>query len=116
MATIVVNGVKREVQAPADTPLLYVLRNELELSGPQFGCGIAQCRLFRAARWQGDPLLHHTRFRRVRKRSDHAGRSAGEVGTEERPHAGRGGKNAAPRAGRMDRGADASLRILPERA
>jgi isoquinoline 1-oxidoreductase alpha subunit len=40
---MVVNGVKREVQAPADTPLLYVLRNDLELSGPQFGCGLAQC-------------------------------------------------------------------------
>jgi len=43
MTSIVVNGVKREVQAPADTPLLYVLRNDLELSGPQFGCGMAQC-------------------------------------------------------------------------
>jgi aerobic-type carbon monoxide dehydrogenase small subunit (CoxS/CutS family) len=43
MATIVVNGVKREVKASSDTPLLYVLRNDLELSGPQFGCGLAQC-------------------------------------------------------------------------
>ena len=43
MAAILVNGVKREVQAPTDTPLLYVLRNDLELSGPQFGCGLAQC-------------------------------------------------------------------------
>ena len=43
MATITVNGVKREVQAPGDTPLLYVLRNDLELIGPQFGCGLAQC-------------------------------------------------------------------------
>lgn len=43
MPMIVVNGVRREVQSPADTPLLYVLRNELELSGPQFGCGLAQC-------------------------------------------------------------------------
>ena len=43
MATITVNGVKREVQVPGDTPLLYVLRNELELIGPQFGCGLAQC-------------------------------------------------------------------------
>ncbi len=43
MANILVNGVKREVQAPPDTPLLYVLRNNLELSGPQFGCGLAQC-------------------------------------------------------------------------
>ena len=43
MATILVNGAKREVQAPGDTPLLYVLRNDLELTGPQFGCGLAQC-------------------------------------------------------------------------
>src|ERR1700755_2494043 len=43
MTTITVNGAKREVQAPTDTPLLYVLRNDLELSGPQFGCGLAQC-------------------------------------------------------------------------
>ena len=43
MVTIIVNGVRREIQAPDDTPLLYVLRNDLELSGPQFGCGLAQC-------------------------------------------------------------------------
>src|ERR1700722_17837103 len=43
MVTITVNGSRREIQAPSDTPLLYVLRNELELSGPQFGCGLSQC-------------------------------------------------------------------------
>jgi isoquinoline 1-oxidoreductase alpha subunit len=43
MATIIVNGIRREIQAPDDTPLLYVLRNDLGLSGPQFGCGLAQC-------------------------------------------------------------------------
>ena len=43
MATITVNGVQHEVSAPGDTPLLYVLRNDLQLSGPQFGCGLAQC-------------------------------------------------------------------------
>ncbi len=43
MVTITVNGVRREIQAPDDTPLLYVLRNDLELSGPQFGCGLSQC-------------------------------------------------------------------------
>jgi aerobic-type carbon monoxide dehydrogenase small subunit (CoxS/CutS family) len=43
MTSLVVNGVNREIQAPADTPLLYVLRNDLELTGPQFGCGLAQC-------------------------------------------------------------------------
>jgi len=43
MVTLNVNGVRREIQAPTDTPLLYVLRNDLELSGPQFGCGLSQC-------------------------------------------------------------------------
>jgi isoquinoline 1-oxidoreductase alpha subunit len=43
MVTIVVNGVRRDLDAPVDTPLLYVLRNDLQLSGPQFGCGLAQC-------------------------------------------------------------------------
>ena len=43
MVTMMVNGVRREIPAPADTPLLYVLRNDLQLSGPQFGCGLAQC-------------------------------------------------------------------------
>jgi isoquinoline 1-oxidoreductase alpha subunit len=43
MVTLTVNGIRREVQAPDDTPLLYVLRNDLQLTGPQFGCGLAQC-------------------------------------------------------------------------
>lgn len=38
-----VNGQRCAVRAPADTPLLYVLRNELGLRGPRFGCGLAQC-------------------------------------------------------------------------
>src|SRR4029079_1828646 len=41
--SLTVNGTTRELQSPPDTPLLYVLRNELELSGPQFGCGLSQC-------------------------------------------------------------------------
>ena len=43
MTTITVNGKPHEVAATPDTPLLYVLRNELELNGPKFGCGLAQC-------------------------------------------------------------------------
>jgi isoquinoline 1-oxidoreductase alpha subunit len=43
MVTIIVNGARREIEAPDDTPLLYVLRNDLNLSGPQFGCGLMQC-------------------------------------------------------------------------
>ena len=41
--SINVNGETRAVSADADTPLLYVLMNELNLHGPQFGCGLAQC-------------------------------------------------------------------------
>ncbi len=38
-----VNGTSRSVPADPDTPLLYVLRNDLELNGAKFGCGMAQC-------------------------------------------------------------------------
>jgi nicotinate dehydrogenase subunit A len=38
-----VNGSQRAVPAEADTPLLYVLRNDLALNGAKFGCGLAQC-------------------------------------------------------------------------
>src|SRR5260221_11605340 len=38
-----VNGAQREVTVEGDTPLLYALRNDLELSGAKFGCGLAQC-------------------------------------------------------------------------
>jgi isoquinoline 1-oxidoreductase subunit alpha len=43
MRTIMVNGKDRQVSAPDDTPLLYVLRNELGVMTPKFGCGMAQC-------------------------------------------------------------------------
>jgi nicotinate dehydrogenase subunit A len=38
-----VNGGAHEVDAERDTPLLYVLRNDLELNGPKFGCGLGEC-------------------------------------------------------------------------
>jgi nicotinate dehydrogenase subunit A len=38
-----VNGVTRSVNAEPDTPLLYVLRNDFELNGAKFGCGLSQC-------------------------------------------------------------------------
>jgi aerobic-type carbon monoxide dehydrogenase small subunit (CoxS/CutS family) len=38
-----VNGKTWPVSASPDTPLLYVLMNELQLRGPRFGCGLAQC-------------------------------------------------------------------------
>lgn len=41
--TITVNGRRHTVELASDEPLLYVLRNELDLNGPLFGCGLAQC-------------------------------------------------------------------------
>jgi nicotinate dehydrogenase subunit A len=38
-----VNGAVREVDVEPSTPLLYVLRNDLALRGPRFGCGLGQC-------------------------------------------------------------------------
>lgn len=41
--TLLVNGESRTVTVDADTPLLWALRDELQLVGTKFGCGIAQC-------------------------------------------------------------------------
>lgn len=43
VVTLSVNGATHEVDIEAATPLLYVLRNDLDLKGPRFGCGLAQC-------------------------------------------------------------------------
>ena len=41
--TLTVNGESHDVEVEDGEPLLYVLRNQLELNGPRFGCGKAQC-------------------------------------------------------------------------
>ncbi|HTP69185.1 MAG TPA: (2Fe-2S)-binding protein [Dongiaceae bacterium] len=41
--TFTLNGRKETVASEPDTPLLFVLRNELKLTGPRMGCGMAQC-------------------------------------------------------------------------
>ena len=38
-----VNGAEHSVQAEKETPLLYILRNDLNLNGPKFGCGLGEC-------------------------------------------------------------------------
>jgi isoquinoline 1-oxidoreductase alpha subunit len=43
MYTLKVNGTVHEVDVEPDTPLLWVLRDELKLTGTKFGCGMAQC-------------------------------------------------------------------------
>ena len=42
-SSVKVNGRTHSVEAAGDTPLLYVLRNDLELNGAKYGCGFAQC-------------------------------------------------------------------------
>lgn len=41
--TLKINGEAREIDADADTPLLWVIRDELNLTGTKFGCGVASC-------------------------------------------------------------------------
>ena len=43
MIELDVNGKRHRVDAAAETPLLYVLRNDLQLNGAKFGCGLGQC-------------------------------------------------------------------------
>ena len=43
MVSVVVNGKSHQLDVEPDTPLLYVLRDNLGLHGPKFGCGLAQC-------------------------------------------------------------------------
>ncbi|MDR3495027.1 MAG: 2Fe-2S iron-sulfur cluster-binding protein, partial [Ancalomicrobiaceae bacterium] len=38
-----INGITHQVEAEADTPLLWVIRDELEMTGTKYGCGLAQC-------------------------------------------------------------------------
>ena len=38
-----INGKNQTIDAEPDMPLLYALRNDLQLNGPKFGCGLAQC-------------------------------------------------------------------------
>jgi nicotinate dehydrogenase subunit A len=41
--TLTVNGRTRSVEASPETPLIYILRNDFELNGPKFGCGLGEC-------------------------------------------------------------------------
>jgi isoquinoline 1-oxidoreductase alpha subunit len=43
MANLTINGKTYAVDAPPDTPLLWVIREQLQLTGTKFGCGMAQC-------------------------------------------------------------------------
>ena len=74
---IKVNGLTHGVSASLDTPLLYVLHNELHLHGPRFGAVLRSVVLLGAAGRQGDPLVRHPGGGREREEHYDAGRTAG---------------------------------------
>lgn len=43
LVTLTVNGTQHSFALPRETPLIYVLRNDLALNGPKFGCGLGEC-------------------------------------------------------------------------
>ena len=43
MIGLTINGMVYQLEADPDTPLLYVLRNDIGLNGAKFGCGLGQC-------------------------------------------------------------------------
>ncbi len=97
-----VNGATHEVDVDTSTPLLYVLRNDLDLRGPRFGCGLAQCG---ACTVIIDGVAMRSCIvpcRRGHRRDHHAGRP-------------RERRRAASAAASLDRRAGAAVRLLPER-
>ena len=111
---IKVNGLTHGVTASLDTPLLYVLHNELHLHGPRFGCGLAQCGACSVLLDGKEIRSCVTPVAAVSGKSNHDARGpAGPVGRPAR-HDGRSPGAASVAAG-VDRRAGAALRLLPER-
>jgi len=78
-----VNGQPRDVTAEGDTPLLYVLRNDLELSGAKFGCGLAQCGACTVL--VGGTAVRSCRTE-IRSLGDREITTLEGIGTDEKPH------------------------------
>jgi nicotinate dehydrogenase subunit A len=78
-----VNGPSREVVLDGDTPLLYALRNDLELSAAKFGCGLAQCGACTVI--AGDAAIRSCRTE-VRAVADREITTLEGIGTEANPH------------------------------
>ena len=79
MPKLKVNGRTQEVAVPDDTPLLYVLRNDLKLNGPKWLRPLAMRLLYRPRRWAGCTLLRHAGWLRHRTGHYHA-RGSGHFG------------------------------------
>ena len=101
---LVVNGKSIEVDVPADTPLLWVLREELGLTGTKFGCGKALCG---ACTVHVDGKPRRSCVTRGRRRRGHS--------RSRRSRASPTGDGAAPGAAGVDRGERPAVRVLPVR-
>jgi len=80
---LVVNGEARQVEATADTPLIYVLRNALGLKGTRYGCGLEQCGCCRVL-IDGEPVYACSRA--VDSAAGRAITTVEGLGTEAAPH------------------------------
>ena len=101
--TLTVNGKRQTVDVEPSTPLLYVLRNDLDLQGPRFGCGLGQC----------GACTVIINGEAVRSCITPVSAVAGaEITTLEGP---RQERQAASAAAGVDRRAGAAVRVLPER-
>ena len=112
---IKVNGLVHNVTASLDTPLLYVLHNELHLHGPRFGCGLAQCGACSVLLDGKEIRSCVTPVAAVSGKAittlEGMPRAVCEVARHDRVEPGR----AASAAAGVDRRAGAALRLLPER-
>ena len=110
---ITVNGKAWPVASSPDTPLLYVLTNELHLHGPRFGCGLAQCGSCSVLADDKEIRSCVTPVATVADRADHDTRGpAGLVRAQERPQ---GNSGAASAAAGVHRRAGSPLRLLLQR-
>ncbi len=80
---IVVNGLQSEFDGDPQTPLIYVLRNELKLNGPKFGCGLGQCG---ACAVLVDGIAIRSCIMSVAKLRGRAVTTLEGLGTPEKPH------------------------------
>ena len=101
--TLTVNGRARTVDIDPSTPLLYILRNDLGLRGPRFGCGLGQC--------GACTVIIDGRATRsgVTPTSTVRGAIVTLEGLAE-------GRTVAPAAASLDRRAGATVRLLSERS
>ncbi len=101
MISFTVNGQARQVDAEAGKPLLWVLREDLNIVGPKFGCGVASCGV----------CMVHVDGVPVRSCSMAVGGVAGKTGHHRRART----RRVARRAERVDRATGAPMRLLPAR-